>query len=670
MTRSQRQRPLARHVRALPLEDGPAELVLTLSPGPGGTFMVHGRTREDEDGVQGRFRLPWPEAELARLIGRLRGCGRHAYPVAAEGAGQSSPWDPRQTGRALFDALFAEPELQRLYEATRAGAGSRGFRLRLVLDPDQPGMAALHALPWELLFERNAGALLAVEDGVSVVRTLLVPRPAGSFEPARPLRVLALLSGARDLDLARERDALETVARQAGGLELAVEPATDLGGLEILLEAGHRGQPFHVLHLAGHGGIAAGPAGGVLVWEPAGGDRRQTAGRDLSQVLQRFQDLRLVVLNACSTAELPAGAGDPLTGAAAALLQGGVPVVAAVQGRIRDDAAILFARSFYRALAAGRTPEEAMAAARWVLWQAAPGELEWAKPVLFQGAARRRLPPWVLRAAAGLLVALAALSGLALWQGSALVERALARRVGEAEALLLDHRPGEAARVLEAALDRPAWPAVAREVVAAAHATAALAGEDVGDLRAAVDHAAEAARLDPGRAVHHYNLGVLLARSGRPGDAPVPLRRALELDPGLADARNELGCVFLDLGRAEEARRVLEAGLTSHPEHALLHKNLGRALLALGRPAEAAPRFERALELLPWSSWVLRAETQFWLARAAADRNDAPAACAAVARFRQADPEGVTEHAGDAARLAADAGCPSPAAILGGPRAP
>lgn len=658
--------------REPPLEDGPAELVLTFSTASGGSFWVHARSTEDEDGVQGPFRPPWDLLRAAGLDGRPRGGERNMQSV---GTGSSGPApDPYRAGQELFDALFADPGVRRLYDDTRAAAPDGRFRLRLVLDPDRPGTAALHALPWELLFERSGAELLAVEDGLAVVRTLRLRRPAPAPELRPPLRVLVLLSGARDLDLDRERRELEEVARQVGGLEVSVERATDLPGLEGLLEAGSGGRPFQVLHLAGHGSIAPGAEGGVVVWEPAAG-RLEVPGRDLA-TLVKAAGLQLVVVNACTTAELPGPGRDPLTGVAAALLAAGVPAVAAVQGKIRDEAAVTFSRAFYGALAAGRSPEEAMAAARRELWKAAPRGLEWIKPVLFQGAPPRRLAPWVLRAAAALLAGLLLAAGVAAAQSWRLGTRTLEHGIGVAQTLLQDGRPAEAARTLDRALEdaRGRLLPVPRGTLAAAHATAAVAAEDLGGLRAALEHAAEAARLEPDRAAHHYNLGALLARAGRAGEAAAPLRRALELDPGHADARNELGCVHLDLGHPEEALAVLRPGLDAHPEHPLLHKNAGRALLALGRPAYAVPRLERALALLPLADWPTRAEANVWLARAAAGAGDTDLACAALRRFREADPQGATGHAPDAALVAEAAGCSSFAAssleAAGGPHAP
>jgi tetratricopeptide (TPR) repeat protein len=524
-----------------------------------------------------------------------------------------------------------------------------------------------------LLTDPGTGQILALERGVSVIRTLRVSRLSAPFEPHQPLRVLALFSGADDLDLASERRMLEKVGREVRGLKVEVEPATDLSGLEDRLAGGLGGRPYQVLHLAGHGKITAGPRGGVLAWNPPGKAPMEVAGRALSTLLRRTPDLGLVVVNACSTADLPGGSGDPFAGLAAALLQGGIPAVVAVQGAIRDEAAVAFSRAFYAGLAAGASPEEAMARARWALWKAEPEGLEWAKPVLFQGATPRRLAPWLRRTAAGLVLALALLSALALVQQTHLATRTLQRRVADARTLLQSDRSVEASRVLEGALASRAWPRPSPETLASAHSTAALAAQDLGHLTRAISHAAEAVRLEPDRAVYRYNLGALLARSGRSGEAASHLRRALALDPGLAKASNELGCVELALGRTEQARRVLEEGIANTPRNPLLHKNLGRALLASGHPAQAARSIERALALLPAADWPERAEVSFWLARVAAERQDDSETCRALEKFRAADPQGVTQWVPEASFLARAARCPgatsSSPAPTGGPSA-
>lgn len=602
--------------------DERTELTLTISPGPGGAFAVHARS---PDGARHGTFAPPEGVSTAGDRGRCPDeVDRH---VVAEAPARLPPPGSRGEGALLFEALFADPGLRALYETTRAGVPRGGFRLRLVIDPDPSEMAPVSAAPWERLFDRDRGERLACEGG-SVVRSLAVRRPPRPFEPPERLRVLALLSGAADLDLELERRSIVELASEATSFDVAVETAVDLETLEeLLLAAEARRRPFHVLHLAGHGDLAPGPEGGVLVWEPPGQLRSDVAGRDLSALLRRFRDLQLVVLNACTTADLPEGR-DPFSGVAAALLQGGVPAVVAVRGRILDRAAILFTRTFYRCLAHAGSPEQAMNAARWTLWKMDPGGTEWAKPVLFQARPdpAPRLPRWLHRTAAGLLAAVLVLALAGAWQHRALRVRSVEAALATAREDVSHARPQQARRGLLVALDRLPHPPPRPELVAALRSTLSTAEHDLGDLEAALRSAREAAELDPKRASYRYNLGVLLARAGRPAEAVAPLRRALALEPDHADAANELGRVLLELERPGDARAVLEPAAAAHPEHGLLHKNLGRTLFVLGEREGAVRHLRRALELLPAADRLAREEARSALVRAGAGAGGGPGA--------------------------------------------
>ncbi len=104
-----------------------------------------------------------------------------------------------------------------------------------------------------------------------------------------------------------------------------------------------------------------------------------------------FQDIRLIVLNACeggqsSATEQLAGLGDKLVQLAA------VPAVVAMQYPIADDAAKTFAAEFYQALADGLPIDAALAQARLALYQECnPDNRAWGTPVLFMRARDGRL---------------------------------------------------------------------------------------------------------------------------------------------------------------------------------------------------------------------------------------------------------------------------------------
>jgi len=593
------------------------------------------------------------QSGLSRSDDITEGSRRHVANAGDEGRS-----DPRSIGAELFDALLGTPKICKLYEDSRSAAGSRGFRLRFVLDPGQPEMRPLHGLPWELLYDRDRSERLACEGRVSIVRSLVIrPRPR-VFEPQRRLRLLALLSSARDLQLTDERKVLDKAAKMRG-LEVQWDTAADLETLERLLQSAvDQGKPFHALHLAGHGTRGSWPSGGSLLWERPGDSEHTVAGRDLAAVLRQFPDLQLVVLNACETADLPTGDQDPFSGVAMALLQAGVPVVIAMHGSIRDDAAVCLARAFYRHLAHGAVPEEAVCAARWEVWLDEPEQSDWTRLVLFQGATRQRyVPRWLTRVAAALLCGFLVLAGIDLWQSRSLCQERAERAVADANSLLLDRRAEDVVRTLRPVIASDTCRGADRRTLAAAHAAIAAAEQDLGNLQDAVSQAETAVRLDPERAIHRYNLGALLARAGRPAEAIRPLREALDANPRLVDAINELGAVLLDLGKTREARDTLTHGLPVDPESPLLHKNLGRALLGLGQTGEAAEHFRRALELTPASDWPLRAELYGWLASSADAAGDRVGTCAAVDRFRRLDPDEATERASSVAELARRAHC-------------
>jgi Flp pilus assembly protein TadD len=108
---------------------------------------------------------------------------------------------------------------------------------------------------------------------------------------------------------------------------------------------------------------------------------------------------------------------------------------------------------------------------------------------------------------------------------------------------------------------------------------------------------AEALRLDPGLAVVRNNLGVALARAGRPAEAAVQFERTLAARPGYADAHDNLGSVLLQLGRRAEAVAQYRAALALDPQLASAHFNLGNALRDEGDGSEAVAEFRQALRL-------------------------------------------------------------------------
>jgi tetratricopeptide (TPR) repeat protein len=75
-------------------------------------------------------------------------------------------------------------------------------------------------------------------------------------------------------------------------------------------------------------------------------------------------------------------------------------------------------------------------------------------------------------------------------------------------------------------------------------------------------------------AVTHFNVGLVMARTGRLDQAAAAYGRALERDPMFSDARANLATVFARQGRLDRAVQELQRVLAHDPENALARNNL------------------------------------------------------------------------------------------------
>ncbi|GGS16168.1 hypothetical protein GCM10010252_64580 [Streptomyces aureoverticillatus] len=264
----------------------------------------------------------------------------------------------------------------------------RGLRLRFDLPP------SLRELPLEALCA-PAGLpqqSLALGPGYSLARSLpggplgrRLPDPADQPSLIRLLVACASPAGAGralrvDTELAALRQELPEVAVRTTVVERATRER-----LESALGT-HADLPTAVLLIA-HGTYDEDLGKGVVWLETEGGGVDPVPADLLSGILLKAPRLRLAVLNLCSGADSsgPDGAhAEPFSGLAQALIGGGVPAVVAMRGRVSDVSAGRFSPELLKGLAANRTIDESMAAARRrISHLPRHTAVEWATPALF-----------------------------------------------------------------------------------------------------------------------------------------------------------------------------------------------------------------------------------------------------------------------------------------------
>ena len=281
-------------------------------------------------------------------------------------------------GVRLFDATFTG-DIRTAYRTSAAVAAERGKGVQIALRLDAPGLAAL---PWEALFDSETQAYLCLKE--PLVRHVPAPFSPPALTVTPPLKVLGMISspaGLPALDVEAER----------GRLEEALRPHLDSGRVELhwLVDVSWTGvhdklleEEGHVRHFIGHGGYDTETDEGVLAFIGRNGRADYIPASRLADLLDEAEPTpRLVVLNSCQSGA--SGTLDLFSGTAAALAHSGIHAVAAMQYSISDDAAIAFARGFYKALAHGRGIDEAVRSGRIGILGLSRGTLEWITPVLY-----------------------------------------------------------------------------------------------------------------------------------------------------------------------------------------------------------------------------------------------------------------------------------------------
>jgi hypothetical protein len=354
---------------------------LLIEPGPPGSYQARVLRSPAGESAPMQFKLPFTQVEVENLVLKV---GLARRRTRGPGRPESAPL--KDFGGKLYGAVFQE-ELRDLLRnsLTQTRTRKEGMRLRLRL----ANVPELADLPWEFLYDPRLNRFLARSSHTPLVRYLDLPDPPQPLSVTGPLRLLVMISspsGYPPLDVEQEWSLLnEALARQQEEGRVVIErlPAT-MSGLRRRL----RQEEFHIFHFVGHGFYNPEWGDGALVMEDRHGRPHEVPGEELGGLLNEYDLTRLAVLNACEGAR--GSVSDPFAGVAQSLIQQGLPAVVAMQFAITDDAAIIFARELYAAIADGYPLEAALAEARGAILD--EGNLtEWGTPVLYSRAPDGRL---------------------------------------------------------------------------------------------------------------------------------------------------------------------------------------------------------------------------------------------------------------------------------------
>lgn len=345
----------------------PVQLTIDLHPaGSTRAGYVASATVGDRPPVSGGFEPPvsdWQPAEERAKVAEKR---------VSVGATDSAV----QAGAQLFDALFSG-SLRRCWAQTVEDARRRGVRL-VIRSAD----LAIHALPWELLYDRVLlDQHLVLAEEWSVIRS--VPEPPAAPPPrqhSHELSVLVVTPGIAGVDAEQDLAAIQSAWPAIG-----VEVRRGAGTAEVAEALA--GQPIDVLHVASTGvelpdGRQYLALGGVSSTDPMSEAVLVSAGDLLEMVNRAPEPPRLVVLAGCDTDVL------------AAELAWDIPAVVGVRGAVADMGLVEFVRGFYEALGQRVSVEAGIAAGRMRqrAYASAFGA-DWAAPVGYLSAAQHLVVP-------------------------------------------------------------------------------------------------------------------------------------------------------------------------------------------------------------------------------------------------------------------------------------
>jgi hypothetical protein len=283
--------------------------------------------------------------------------------IAKIDEGTCAVTDLLDAGIGLWSAL-CPAELVPLFNSAKAASTNDvlGIALNIPLIPE------LDALPWEAMYDEQAGRFLGCNPDVALYRV-----PPADTPPAAPrsanagrVRVLAVVPERSSLQVPYELSALRDLETYGVETRLLDQKVTVKRLSETVSQAS-----FDVLHYIGHGDFDDGGVS-IRLNDTIPAPDRQDIYLDATRFSTLFENrgIQLAVMNCClsapSVSRRLAGLGPQLARTAR------IAAVVAMRYEIDDSIAILFAGEFYRELFGGSRPgrvDVAMQSARKILLQ-------------------------------------------------------------------------------------------------------------------------------------------------------------------------------------------------------------------------------------------------------------------------------------------------------------
>jgi hypothetical protein len=364
---------------------------LQIEPNPNGGFRARVLHSPAGDGFETHdFDITDLQQDLKAVLGELHQNARGARGgTTRQLANVTNPavnGAVQQFGANLFQTVFAGSigeAWRRSLDHLGTGKNAKGLRIQLRLSEANE----LIDVPWEYLRDPGPPTQFVLNSNAkSLVRYLELTKPVQVLTVEPPLKILVMISNPTNVDAldveaewAHLKQALSDLESSRQVVLTRLKKATLSELLDHLQDP--NSSDYHVFHFIGHGAFDQATQAGVLLLEGQDGQAREVSAEKLAAHLQNLPSLRLAILNACDGART--SSRDPFAGVAQTLAGLSVPAVVAMQFAISDEVAIVFARTFYRALSFGYPVDTALSQARLAIFGLAGVELEFGIPVLY-----------------------------------------------------------------------------------------------------------------------------------------------------------------------------------------------------------------------------------------------------------------------------------------------